>query len=80
MNSQENESHASPDVRAVVLDDGEEAFASLQAFARENGISAASPTAVGAFKGAKRLARPLSVATAAGSSSSGIVRSARPRA
>lgn len=33
----------------VVLDDGEEAFSALQEFARKEGISAASLTAIGAF-------------------------------
>jgi len=37
------------DVRIVVLDDGEEAFSTLQDFARDAGISAASLTAIGAF-------------------------------
>ena len=40
----------SADVRLVVLDSGEEAFATLQSFAREAGISAASLTAIGAFE------------------------------
>lgn len=38
------------DVRVVVLDSGEEAFATLQSFAREAGITAASLTAIGAFE------------------------------
>lgn len=33
----------------VVLDDGEEAFSALQNFARKEGVSAASLTAIGAF-------------------------------
>ena len=33
----------------VVLDDGEEAFSALQEFARKEGVSAASLTAIGAF-------------------------------
>ena len=33
----------------VVLDDGEEAFSGLQEFARKEGVSAASLTAIGAF-------------------------------
>ncbi len=33
----------------VVLDDGEEAFSALQEFARREGVSAASLTAIGAF-------------------------------
>jgi hypothetical protein len=33
----------------VVLDDGEEAFSALQEFARNEGVSAASLTAIGAF-------------------------------
>ncbi len=37
------------DIRVIVLDDGEEAFSALQAFARETGVSAASLTAIGAF-------------------------------
>lgn len=36
-------------MRVIVLDNGEEAFATLQAFACEAGISAASLTAIGAF-------------------------------
>jgi uncharacterized protein len=36
--------------RVLVLDSGEEAFSSLQSFAREAGITAASLTAIGAFE------------------------------
>ena len=50
MKSQPIDSDGSADIRVVVLDDGEEAFSSLQAFARETGISAASLTAIGAFE------------------------------
>jgi len=34
-------SEAASDIRIIVLDSGEEAFSTLQSFARENGISAA---------------------------------------
>lgn len=37
-------------IRVVVLDDGEEAFSTLQDFARDTGILAASLTAIGAFE------------------------------
>jgi predicted DNA-binding protein with PD1-like motif len=37
----------------LVLDEGEEAFAAISAFAAEQGLSAASLTAIGAFSGAK---------------------------
>ena len=40
----------SAQVHVVVLDSGEEAFATLGRFAREAGISAASLTAIGAFE------------------------------
>jgi len=36
--------------RVLVLDNGEEAFSSLQSFAGEAGITAASLTAIGAFE------------------------------
>jgi predicted DNA-binding protein with PD1-like motif len=38
---------------AVVLDDGEEAMASLQAFAKQNAIGGAQVTAIGAFSEAE---------------------------
>ncbi len=41
-------SHAA-ETLLVVLDDGEEAFSTLQDFARKESIAAASPTAIGAF-------------------------------
>ena len=37
-------------LHVVILDSGEEAFASLTRFANESGISAASLTAIGAFE------------------------------
>jgi predicted DNA-binding protein with PD1-like motif len=37
----------------LVLDEGEEAFAAITAFAAAQGLSAASLTAIGAFSGAK---------------------------
>src|SRR5262249_14444710 len=49
MKSQRIDSAGTTEVRVVVLDDGQEAFSALQAFAREAGISAASLTAIGAF-------------------------------
>ncbi|MBN9485871.1 MAG: DNA-binding protein [Alphaproteobacteria bacterium] len=49
MKCQRIASEATSDMLVVVLDDGEEAFATLQAFARKEGISAASLTAIGAF-------------------------------
>jgi uncharacterized protein len=50
MKSQHIDSDGTADIRVVVLEDGEEAFSTLQAFARESGLSAASLTAIGAFK------------------------------
>jgi uncharacterized protein len=50
MKTQRIGSEAASDIRIVVLDSGEEAFSTLQSFARENGISAASLTAIGAFE------------------------------
>jgi uncharacterized protein len=50
MKSQHIDSDGPADIRVVILDDGEEAFSTLQAFSRESGISAASLTAIGAFK------------------------------
>ncbi len=50
MKSKHFDSGGPADVRVIVLDDGEEAFSTLQDFARETGIAAASLTAIGAFK------------------------------
>jgi uncharacterized protein len=50
MKSQHLGVEAATDVRVVVLDSGEEAFATLSAFATEARISAASLTAIGAFE------------------------------
>jgi uncharacterized protein len=44
--------HAGPKVRVVILDSGEEAFATLTRFANEEKIAAASLTAIGAFEAA----------------------------
>jgi len=49
MKCQRIASEATSEMLVVVLDDGEEAFSSLLAFARQEGISAASLTAIGAF-------------------------------
>lgn len=49
MKSQCIDSTGTADMRVIVLDDGEEAFSSLQDFVRESDISAASLTAIGAF-------------------------------
>ena len=49
MKCQRIASEATSEMLVVVLDDGEEAFSSLLAFARKEGISAASLTAIGAF-------------------------------
>lgn len=49
MKCQRIASEATSDVLIVVLDDGEEAFSTLLAFARKENISAASLTAIGAF-------------------------------
>jgi hypothetical protein len=43
---------AGPGTRVVILETGEEAFASLTKFANEAGITAASLTAIGAFENA----------------------------
>src|SRR4029077_3647823 len=50
MKSQRIDSDGAADIRVVILDDGEEAFSTLQNFASNAGISAASLTAIGAFK------------------------------
>ncbi|HEY1748763.1 MAG TPA: PPC domain-containing DNA-binding protein [Xanthobacteraceae bacterium] len=49
MKSQRIASEGTVDTLVVVLDNGEEAFSALQNFARNEGISAASLTAIGAF-------------------------------
>jgi hypothetical protein len=49
MKSQRIASDAKGETLIVVLDDGDEAFSALQAFARKEGVSAASLTAIGAF-------------------------------
>jgi uncharacterized protein len=49
MKSQRISVEGSRETQIVVLDDGEEAFSALQAFARNEAISAASLTAIGAF-------------------------------
>jgi predicted DNA-binding protein with PD1-like motif len=49
MKSQRIASEGTVDTLVVVLDNGEDAFSALQTFARNEGISAASLTAIGAF-------------------------------
>jgi uncharacterized protein len=49
MKSQRIASEGKGETLIVVLDDGEEAFSALQEFARNEGVSAASLTAIGAF-------------------------------
>lgn len=50
MKSQRIAGDAGSDIRLVILDSGEEAFATLTRFANEAGITAASLTAIGAFE------------------------------
>ena len=49
MKSQRIASEGKGETLVVVLDSGEEAFSTLQDFARKEGVSAASLTAIGAF-------------------------------
>src|SRR5437868_2957437 len=49
MKRQRIASEGTVDTLVVVLEDGEEAFSALQSFAQNEGISAASLTAIGAF-------------------------------
>jgi hypothetical protein len=49
MKSQRIASEGRGETLVVILDDGEEAFSALQEFARKEGVSAASLTAIGAF-------------------------------
>lgn len=49
MKSQRIASEGAVDTLVVVLDNGEEAFSALQTFVRNEGISVASLTAIGAF-------------------------------
>lgn len=50
MKSRRVDAGEEPQVHVVVLDTGEEAFASLTRFASETGITAATLTAIGAFE------------------------------
>jgi predicted DNA-binding protein with PD1-like motif len=50
MNSQKIADDAGSETRVVILDSGEEAFATLTRFANETGITSASLTAIGAFE------------------------------
>lgn len=50
MKSRRVDAGEEPQVHVVVLDTGEEAFASLTRFANETGITAATLTAIGAFE------------------------------
>lgn len=50
MKSQRIAGDAGSEIRLVILDSGEEAFATLTRFADETGIMAASLTAIGAFE------------------------------
>ena len=50
MKSQKIANDAGSETRVVVLDSGEEAFATLTRFAKDVGIWAASLTAIGAFE------------------------------
>lgn len=49
MKSQRIASEGAVDTLVVILDNGEEAFSTLQNYARQEEISAASLTAIGAF-------------------------------
>jgi len=50
MKSRIIDSTGTSQIRIAVLDSGEDAFATLQGFARDAGLSAASITAIGAFE------------------------------
>jgi uncharacterized protein len=50
MNSQKIADDAGSETRVVILDTGEEAFATLTRFASETGVTSASLTAIGAFE------------------------------
>ena len=50
MKSTQMASDAGSETRVVILDSGEEAFATLTKFANDTGLTAASLTAIGAFE------------------------------